>query len=86
MKTQTLYRLEVSNIDGRGPGTVKAYTKNLSVAENWVELSPGWNDYYKVDMVIIDSIDELENVEKERKKQAALNKLSSEEKRLLGLE
>lgn len=58
--------------------------RSQGLAEAWVKYYPGAS-YDKINGVIIDSLADIEIAEKELKRRRALNKLTNEEKKLLGL-
>ena len=81
------YALITTNVDGTKE-TIEAYTEKEDVAEKF-KLRSGWNNYRKVEVnqvyYIIESLEELDFKKQCDKRDAALAKLTEEEKHLLGL-
>jgi hypothetical protein len=70
--------------DGRGNMSIGVFTDSHITAESWAKSNLG-RDYRTVDVVVISHLSEVVMALEERKKQQALNKLTTEERRLLGL-
>ena len=81
------YELYTNNIDGTS-STVIAYTEDKNVAVMFKEKS-GWNEFRKVQLNevyhVIDRIDDIEELICLKKREAALAKLTVEDKKVLGL-
>lgn len=73
--------------DGAG-GTTNTFsgfiTENESVAKEWTKKNTGAS-YSTYSGILIDDLDHMDQAQIERKKQKALDKLTDEEKELLGL-
>lgn len=85
IKTVTISGFELHTSFDRDR-TVHAHTEDKKVADAWREHS-AFNGYRVVNKTFffIESMDDLKELERQRKIQAALDKLTSEEQHLLGL-
>lgn len=79
------FALELSDGDGIG-STVEGYASHEDVAREWAKSKKGWGSYrkYSKKYVIMDSMDEINLIKKEKIIERALAKLTPEERFALG--
>ena len=70
--------------DGGSNTNHKYYVSNLVTAKEWKNLNT-YDEYYKKKFVILDSMDEIANYEKEKLRESARSKLTAEERKALGI-
>lgn len=70
--------------DGGGHSNHKYYVSNLETAKAWKNLNI-YDDYFEKEFVILDSMDEIANYQKEQLLKSARSKLTAEERKALGI-
>lgn len=89
MKKIEIDCFEVTEPDGAGMHNLHvAYASSKTVADAIAQSNNGWPGYvnaYKKTIVIVDSVDEYRQLRADGKREAALAKLTEDDKKALGL-